>query len=86
MLWPRVLKRYNSTSAIKDSIVPACLKSFVNGADAKRTHAGSLRFKAVVKMYEVALAGPTAMVPSSDKIGEATKNTPRISFPSVEGN
>merc|ERR1711862_299912 len=42
---------------------------------------GFLEFKDVVKKNQVASAGPTASVPSGDKIGEAAKKLSDASYP-----
>merc|ERR1712194_229885 len=76
-----VMDVYNSVSSITDSGVPAYLKSLVNGADAEKAYAGFLEFKDVVKKNQVASAGPTAAVPSGDKIGEAAKKLSDASYP-----
>merc|ERR1712071_175447 len=76
-----VMDVYNSVSSITDSGVPAYLKSLVNGADAEKAYAGFLEFKDVVKKNQVASAGPTASVPSGDKIGEAAKKLSDASYP-----
>merc|ERR1712139_485862 len=76
-----VMNVYNSVSSITDSGVPAYLKSTVNGADAEKAYAGFLEFKDVVKKNQVASAGPTASVPSGDKIGEAAKKLSDASYP-----
>merc|ERR1712087_698825 len=57
------------------------LKSTVNGADAEKAYAGFLEFKDVAKKNQVASAGPTASVPSGDKIGEAAKKLSDASYP-----
>ena len=44
-------------------------------------HAGFLEFKDVVKKNQVASAGPTAAVPSGDKIGEAAKKLSDAIYP-----
>merc|ERR1711915_387873 len=56
-------------------------ESTVNGADAEKAYAGFLEFKDVVKKNQVASAGPTASVPSGDKIGEAAKKLSDASYP-----
>merc|ERR1712084_124052 len=76
-----VMDVYNSVSSITDSGVPAYLKSLVNGADAEKAYAGFLEFKDVVKKNQVTSAGPTASVPSGDKIGEAAKKLSDASYP-----
>merc|ERR1712228_954018 len=76
-----VMDVYNSVSSITDSGVPAYLKSLVNGADAEKAYTGFLEFKDVVKKNQVASAGPTAAVPSGDKIGEAAKKLSDASYP-----
>merc|ERR1712205_196361 len=76
-----VMDVYNSVSSITDSGVPAYLKSTVNGADAEKAYSAFLAFKDVVKKNQVASAGPTASVPSGDKIGEAAKKLSDASYP-----
>mgnify|MGYP001279448581 CR=1 FL=1 len=76
-----VMDVYNSVSSITDSGVPAYLKSFVKWADAEKAYADFLEFRDVVKKNQVASAGPTAAVPSGDKIGEAAKKLSDASYP-----
>ena len=64
---------YNTVSSITDPGFPAYLKSLVIGTDADKAYVDFLEYKDVVKMNQVASAGPTAAVPSGDKIGEAAK-------------
>ena len=76
-----VMDVYDSVSAITDPQVPAYMKSLVNGADAEKAYQGFLAFKDVVKKNQVTSAGPSATVPSGDKIGVAAKQLSDASYP-----
>jgi len=76
-----VMDVYNSVSAITDPGVPAYMKSLVNGADAEKAYEGFLAFKDVVKKNQVTSAGPSATVPTGDKIGVAAKALSEQSYP-----
>merc|ERR1719284_868261 len=76
-----VMDVYNSVSAITDPGSPAYMKSLVNGADAQKAYEGFLAFKDVVKKNQVTSAGPSATVPTGDKIGVAAKALSEQSYP-----
>jgi len=79
-----VMDVYNSVSGITDPGVPAYLKSLVNGEDADKAYSAFLDFKDVVKKNQVSSPGPSATVPSGDKIGEAAKKLSDASYPFLQ--
>merc|ERR1712232_970567 len=76
-----VMNVYNSVASITDPGVPAYLKSLVVGADAEKAYPAFLDFKDVVKKNQVSSPGPSATVPSDDKIGAAAKKLSEASYP-----
>merc|ERR1712232_1465613 len=76
-----VMDVYNSVASITDLGVPAYMKSLVVGADAEKAYSAFLDFKDVVKKNQVSSPGPSATVPSDDKIGAAAKKLSEASYP-----